>query len=56
MAVDSTIARPTKSVRVMVEDSSGCWAMDCGGLGQGAAFAERRPDAADGDGDAGCEC
>ena len=28
MAVDSIIARPTNSVRVMVADASGCWASD----------------------------
>src|SRR4030042_2043991 len=28
MAVDSTIARPTNKVRVMVAEASGCWASE----------------------------
>src|SRR5665811_1393993 len=42
MAVDSIIARPTNSVRVMVTEASGCWAREV------SAVATARPSPSEG--------
>ena len=51
--MDSIIARPTNRVRVMVAEASGCCASERQRRRDRPPFAERRPDAAEADREAG---